>query len=145
MQKGEGHGLRQRIALLTPQTFCWCLALRRAVAGPKIPGNPADFPTGLGTTGVIPEELDQATGMERRELLETMAGNDVSVAQTARGSGRIGCGRVLEVPCVAPESPFPPTAPRPGWLLWLVRRRWSPHGHARGLGVNNAGAPGGAF
>lgn len=46
------------------------------VAGPKIPGDPKDFDTGLGVTGRIPDEVDQATGIERRELLELLSGND---------------------------------------------------------------------
>eukprot|EP00729_Bicosta_minor_P002273 gene2273-3251_t len=46
------------------------------VSCPKIPGDPKDFDTGLGVTGRIPDEVDQATGIERRELLELLSGND---------------------------------------------------------------------
>eukprot|EP00042_Codosiga_hollandica_P016340 m.41430 g.41430 ORF g.41430 m.41430 type:complete len:148 (-) comp46154_c0_seq4:180-623(-) len=43
--------------------------------GHALPGDPKDNPTGLGVSGVIPSELDQATGRERAELLEHLKGN----------------------------------------------------------------------
>ena len=42
-----------------------------------MPGDPKDNSTGLGVSGVIPTELDQATGIERKELLEILKGNKV--------------------------------------------------------------------
>lgn len=45
-----------------------------AAPGPLIPGDPKDFADGVGTTGVIPGGEEQATGIERRELLELIKG-----------------------------------------------------------------------
>lgn len=70
-QKKNISFLRETIAQ-TNNAFSFFLI----VAGPKIPGDPKDFDTGLGVTGRIPDEVDQATGIERRELLELLSGND---------------------------------------------------------------------
>lgn len=64
--------MRETIAQTNNAFFSFFLI----VAGPKIPGDPKDFDTGLGVTGRIPDEVDQATGIERRELLELLSGND---------------------------------------------------------------------
>ena len=42
-----------------------------------IADDPKDSKTGLGVTGVIPTESDQATGLERKEILAHLAGNTV--------------------------------------------------------------------
>jgi hypothetical protein len=42
--------------------------------------------TGLGVTGRIPDEMEQSTGVERRELLELMKGNDDPFGVSNRGT-----------------------------------------------------------
>ena len=42
-----------------------------------VAGDPKDSKTGLGVTSVIPTEADQATGLERKEILEHLKGNTV--------------------------------------------------------------------
>eukprot|EP00054_Salpingoeca_dolichothecata_P003707 m.28148 g.28148 ORF g.28148 m.28148 type:complete len:205 (-) comp14086_c0_seq1:40-654(-) len=68
--------------------------LRSIASSPRcladLPEDPKESKTGLGVTGRIPTEAEQATGVERQELLELLKGKDNPFGLEEMVDGHLG-------------------------------------------------------